>query len=152
MKQIIAKLLNRKVSIRIGTSVASAVNVYAESAHPSETGGLLLGWWENGVIVVDGAVEVKDLSATGNSWTRYQDQAQAVLDSALAAGNNKNLGYIGDWHCHPASVGASSTDLASLRHVSKQYDSPIALIVRLPGNELNLYAAHKGKIRRIQRV
>src|SRR4029450_870181 len=76
----------------------------ARQAAPNETGGLLLGWWEGTAVVVAHAVEVPDPDATSSRWTRHEDTAQAALDAALPDPSHPWLGYVGDWHSHPAPV------------------------------------------------
>src|SRR4029450_6291089 len=82
----------------------------ARQAAPNETGGLLLGWWEGTAVVVAHAVEVPDPDATSSRWTRHEDTAQAALDAALPDPSHPWLGYVGDWHSHPAPVDCSTTD------------------------------------------
>jgi integrative and conjugative element protein (TIGR02256 family) len=150
IRPLLAKLLKRKVAVRVHDAAVAVIQEAAERAAPTETGGILLGWWEDGMIMIDGAVEVVDQSATGTSWTRRQTEAQHLLDSATSNSDNTNLGYVGDWHCHPALVGASSTDLHSLARSSAQYEKPLALIVRLSDATVRVYAADRGKLMEVQ--
>jgi hypothetical protein len=39
------------------------------------------------------------------------------------------LGYVGEWHSHPAPLGASTQDLEELTRISQGTGQPIALIV-----------------------
>ncbi|MDO3175907.1 Mov34/MPN/PAD-1 family protein [Mycobacteroides abscessus] len=144
MRPLLAKLLKRQVTVRLHEAAVALIQESAVRAAPAETGGILLGWWEAGTIVIDAAVEVVDDSATGNSWTRREAAAQNALDAALNEAKNRDLGYVGDWHCHPAPVGASRTDLKSLSRSSVQYQNPLALLVRLPDSTVRVYAADHG--------
>ena len=145
MKKLIAKILKRKTTAQLNDSAITAIQEAAGRAAPKETGGILLGWWEEKNIVIDIAVEVVDHEATGNSWVRRQTEAQRVLDVELAKSGNPILGYVGDWHCHPAPVGASRRDLDSLAESSMQYPNPLALIVRLSDATVRVYAAERGR-------
>ena len=146
MRRLLTKLLKPKVAVRVNEAAMALIQDAADRAAPTETGGILLGWWENGMIVIDGAAEVVDRSATGTSWVRREVEAQNALDAALAESINPELGYVGDWHSHPAPVGASSTDLRSLARSSLQYETPLALVIRLSDATVRIYAANRGKV------
>ncbi|MFC0623253.1 Mov34/MPN/PAD-1 family protein [Kribbella deserti] len=118
---------------------------FASAAAPLETGGLLLGWWENGAIVVRHAVEVPDQQAGRSSWTRRPRAARSVLKAALADLDHPLLGYIGDWHSHPEVCHASGRDIQSLALTSEQYTLPLVLIVHLPDHTVDVRAAHHGR-------
>ncbi|WP_235568489.1 Mov34/MPN/PAD-1 family protein [Mycobacterium sp. Root135] len=145
MKKLMARVLKRQVAVQLTDTAVAAIHAAANRAAPNETGGLLLGWWEPTDVHVDIAVEVIDQEATGNSWTRRQVEAQRVLDAELAKSGNHVLGYVGDWHSHPAPVGASRRDMKSLAQSSLQYENPVVLIVRLSDATISIYAAQRGK-------
>lgn len=121
---------------------------FAQAKHPIETGGLLLGWWEGEDVSVVDAIEVPDEKATHMSWIRREKPAQVALDHALADRSDK-AGYVGDWHTHPAVIGASGTDLSSLRRSSRQYDKPTLLAVHKVDGNIEMHAALNGKIREV---
>ncbi|HYP45309.1 MAG TPA: hypothetical protein VEQ66_08955, partial [Propionibacteriaceae bacterium] len=66
---------------------------------------------------------------------------------ARAAHPDPRIGYVGDWHTHPAQIGASPTDETALRRASHQYPPPTVLIVVLPDGRLDIRTAHAGRIR-----
>jgi hypothetical protein len=47
------------------------------------------------------------------------------------------LGYLGDWHSHPADIGPSSVDSASMRRLGADVDAgcthPVLIIARRRG-------------------
>lgn len=137
----------RKVNIRIRDAARARVHQAAELAAPHETGGLLLGWWEKDSIVIEHVVVVDDSNATAHSWVRRETEAQAALDRVRGTDRSTPLGYVGDWHCHPADLGASATDVMSLKAASTQYQSPLVLIVRKPNDKLEFHVAERGKVR-----
>lgn len=141
------KLWHKRPAITVGVSGSASQKIhdFAKSRHPIETGGLLLGWWEGENVAVVDVIEVLDKRATHTSWIRREKTAQIALDQALA-GRKGNVGYVGDWHTHPAAIGASITDLLSLRRSSRQYNKPIVLVVRKLNEDIELHAAIKGKI------
>ena len=123
------------------------IAVAAAAAHPRETGGLLLGWWDADRVVVRHAVEVPDPGATTSSWSRDEPTAQAVLDAVLAELHHPWLGYVGDWHSHPAPCGASSQDVTSIRRASRQYREPLVLLVYRADGARDHVVAQQGHLR-----
>lgn len=132
--------------LRLSTDVAHALRELAQPAAPRERGGLLLGWWNNGDIVIQRIAEVDDPTATSTSWTRHQTAAQENLDRARADLGNSLIGYVGDWHTHPTPGGMSPTDEAALCRASRQYAEPIALLVAIPDGVLDGRAARAGQL------
>jgi integrative and conjugative element protein (TIGR02256 family) len=142
----------RKVNVRIRAAAGAKIHQAAEVAAPHETGGLLLGWWEKGTIIIENVIVLNDSNATTHSWIRHEAEAQAALDRVRDTHRSAPLGYVGDWHCHPADVGASNTDIMSLKTASTQYRSPLVLIVRKPNDKLEFHVAERGKVRTVQVV
>lgn len=137
----------RRVSIRIRAAASAKMHHAAEQAAPQETGGLLIGWWDKDSVIIEDIAVVEDMGATTHSWTRDEDKSQSTLDQIRGTHPSTPIGYVGDWHCHPANVGASSTDIQSLKAASRQYKLPVVLIVRKPNNQLDFHVAEKGKVR-----
>lgn len=135
------------VQVRLSAQAADTLRQQARAAAERERGGLLLGWWDHRDIIIQLAVEVRDPGATFATWTRHETAAQQALDEARATLADPRIGYVGDWHTHPAPIGASPADKAALRRASRQYDQPIALIVALPDGGLDLHAARAGRCR-----
>ena len=73
-----------------------------------------------------------------------EPQAQAALDAALHEHEHPWLGYVGDWHSHPAPCGASSQDITSIRRASRQYPEPLVLLVHRADGALDYVVAHQG--------
>jgi integrative and conjugative element protein (TIGR02256 family) len=121
----------RHVSVALHPDARRTIDAAANGAAPAETGGLLLGWWEDRQVVVRAAVEVVDRSASSNSWTRREEHAQRALDRAIATFDHPWIGYVGDWHSHPSTCDASHQDLASIRHASLSYANPLILRVQI---------------------
>jgi proteasome lid subunit RPN8/RPN11 len=137
-----------QLTIDVHPNAINVIVVTASSAHPREIGGLLLGWWDTDRIVVRHAVEVADPAATTSSWSRDQPRAQAALETALAEHHHPWLGYVGDWHSHPAAHGASRQDLASIRRASRQYSQPLVLLIYRADGAFHHVVAHRGRTRR----
>jgi integrative and conjugative element protein (TIGR02256 family) len=137
----------RPVRVVVAPRVAEFIAERAQQAAPKETGGLLLGWWEDTTVVAGHAVEVPDPDATTSTWTRHEQAAQAALETALRDLSHPWLGYVGDWHSHPATADPSPTDEQSLRRASTQYTKPLALLVHQPNDRLHARVAHQGHAR-----
>jgi integrative and conjugative element protein (TIGR02256 family) len=124
----------------------------AAAAQPCETGGLLLGWWDDGRVVVRYAVEVADPNATTNSWSRDEHPAQDALDAALADHEHPWLGYVGDWHSHPAACGPSRQDMTSIQRASSEYKQPLVLLVHRVDGVIEAIVAERGRRPRIHHL
>lgn len=85
----------------------------AEAAGPYETGGLVLGPRSSESVWIARAIEIRpELPST----TRYAIPAGVTHSSVDAIrACDVRIGYIGDWHTHPADAGPSLTDVSSLR-------------------------------------
>ncbi|MFP5321568.1 MAG: Mov34/MPN/PAD-1 family protein, partial [Acidimicrobiia bacterium] len=95
-----------------------------------ETGGILLGWRQPNGIHVEQALEISDRQA-GHTWYRRR---HAPAEAALAAvleqvPKDSDLGYVGEWHTHPAPVGPSFCDRRELRRISGKTTHEVALLV-----------------------
>lgn len=134
--------------VEVHPDATTMISTTASVAYPRETGGLLLGWWNNGQVIIRYAIEVPDPYATTNSWSRDENSAQTTLDSALAADEHQWLGYVGDWHSHPAPSGTSRQDLASIQRASTTYDQPLVLLVHRADGTIEVTIADRGTHRR----
>ena len=123
----------------------------AAASHRRETGGLLLGWWDGSVPTVVDAIEVPDPTATGNRWTRQPEAAHTALAEARAHANPL-VGYVGDWHSHPANVGASPRDISQIRQDSRGYPNALALVVVRFGGNLDTRLALRGRLTTLTRL
>lgn len=144
------RFFRRKTIVRVRAAAATKLHNIAQQAMPQETGGLLLGWWDGNDIIIEDCTEVIDDHATGNSWVRHEQPAQKSLDAILTDSKMSPIGYVGEWHSHPAVQGASATDLSSLRQSSALYEKPLVMIVRLPNESFDLHAARRGKMLSVQ--
>lgn len=125
--------------------VAESIAAAGRSSSPSEAGGILLGWSTADGFELTDALVVPDTSASGTSYTRDSEAAQAVLDDVLAGEpDGSPLGYIGEWHTHPAPRRPSTTDVRSMRSIARRLsDRPVVLLVAAfgPGGGVELHGA-----------
>lgn len=129
--------------VDVHADATTLITAAAAAARPRETGGILLGWWDGGQVAVRHAVEVPDPEATAASWSRDELRAQVALDAALAEHEHPWLGYVGDWHSHPAACGPSAQDLVSIRRASRQYDQPLVLLIHRGDDVIDTIGAHR---------
>lgn len=134
-----------KEELEVNIAAAEKMHQIANRTTGHESGGLLIGWWDGQSIVINDATEVYDPTATETSWMRREAIAQVSLDEILSKSDDEKLGYVGDWHSHPQAIGASRTDLFSLKRASLQYARPIALVIRLPNGTFDVHVARQGK-------
>lgn len=126
------------------TRVASRLTRMATAAYPYETGGLVLGWWEGKTPRIYSIIEVEDPNAGLSSWHRNEKASSAALAKALNNSCNPHVGYIGDWHSHPADVGPSRQDIGELRRISLQYSKSIVLLVVRENGSIDTRLARRG--------
>lgn len=102
--------------ILLAESVRSQLVTEAETAAPSETGGILLGVHARSGVWVTHAVHLQGTSSHGRFQvpegvtTSSVEHARATIDP--------RLGYAGEWHSHPAGDGPSATDRSTMRALS----------------------------------
>ena len=116
--------------IEVAVTANADLQAAARAALPNETGGILLGWRTASGLHVAQAAEVPDRAATTHGYQRNFAAAQEMLRTTFAnQPSDSLLGYIGEWHSHPAPVAASNADLRWIRHLARDLGGPIALIV-----------------------
>lgn len=121
---------------RIDLRVEAYETIAFEAANhlPRETGGILLGYQDNGTIVVTHALVVEGKGATTNRYVRDDLRADELLQEYLEQrADDDPIGYVGEWHSHPSPSGPSTVDHAAMRATAKISSNPIALLVFAPG-------------------
>ncbi|WP_162251543.1 MULTISPECIES: Mov34/MPN/PAD-1 family protein [unclassified Nocardioides] len=101
----------------------------ALAALPRETGGILVGWYDGDTVVVTDVLPVLDKRAGGHHYSRNHKRAQRVLNQHRKQTADKNVGYVGEWHSHPAPHPPSRVDLDSLAELTEVTDQTVALVV-----------------------
>jgi integrative and conjugative element protein (TIGR02256 family) len=100
----------------------------ARAAFPLETGGILLGFRTPELIVITRTVTVPDPQSSRRTYLRRRSQAQSQMTAALHDAPPV-VGYIGEWHTHPADHPPSSIDTNALGATARTTPQPVALIV-----------------------
>lgn len=117
--------------VRIAESAAHYLRCRARAAHPDETGGILLGVAVAGNPWITRAVE---LTSDERGQHHYRLPA-GMTRTAVRAGrrDDPRLGYLGEWHSHPADVGPSAVDRRTMKRLARRTrfePSPVLLVVR----------------------
>lgn len=99
----------------------------ATGSLPLETGGILLGVKLNGRPCVVSAIEIpsKDRSRAHYRLPGGQTKKR-VIEARKVDGR---VGYLGEWHSHPADVGPSAQDRGAMRLLSYVQSSPCPLLI-----------------------
>lgn len=114
--------------VLIAQEALAAVQAAGLAALPRETGGILAGFRTQDGVVVTAAVVVPDASSSGRAYLRREGRARSALEG-LRADAPPVVGYVGEWHTHPAEQPPSSTDLATLTQIAAASDDLVALLV-----------------------
>lgn len=107
------------------------VSAAAIAAAPRETGGILLGWRDtaHGGFTVTGAIEVPDTASGHATYRRQHAAAEGRLQEALARHNDPDVGYVGEWHSHPAPQPPSPQDRHSIKQTARGAPAAVVLLV-----------------------
>lgn len=119
----------------------AAITNAASAAHPLETGGVLVGVYVDGRPWVTQAVEIPTSDRGRSHYRIPAGTTQPAVKASRAA--DSRLGYLGDWHSHPADAEPSTIDLASLAMVSyrrPRRPNPTMVVARKRENEYLLDA------------
>lgn len=115
--------------LHLSTTALTNGAALARMALPRETGGILVGWHEGDTVVVTDVLPVPDKCAGGHHYNRNHKRAQRVLDVHRKQTADENVGYVGEWHSHPAPQPPSHVDLNSLADLTEATDQTVALVV-----------------------
>lgn len=128
----------------ISPQARDALKLAARASAEQEYGGILIGYRDRDGIRIDDIIEVPDATAARTRYSRREAPARRALTTYLdRPGLDQALGYVGEWHTHPAPVAPSSTDHHAMRIIARRNREPVALIVaalQADGRDVHLYA------------
>jgi integrative and conjugative element protein (TIGR02256 family) len=114
----------------VAESASATLRRLARRAHPNETGGILLGVRNADRPWITQAVEI---ASTDRGRSHYRLPAGTTRAAvARAREGDPRVGYLGEWHSHPADVGPSPTDRATMRRLALRHPrtSLVLIVVR----------------------
>jgi integrative and conjugative element protein (TIGR02256 family) len=114
--------------ILIARAALDATLTAGEQALPVETGGILLGFRAPGVIVITRALVVPDPRSSRHSYLLRGRRAQALM-AAARTDAPAVVGYVGEWHTHPADAPPSRTDQRALGAAARLAAGAVAQLV-----------------------
>lgn len=96
----------------------------AAAALPHETGGILLGYWQQQNVQITNMVGPGPNAQHGTAaFTPDRDWQYEQIDLLFAESQGK-IEYLGDWHTHPLGVPfPSETDISLLESIAKSPES-----------------------------
>ncbi|MCW2535954.1 MAG: hypothetical protein JWQ26_1653 [Modestobacter sp.] len=114
--------------ILIARAALDTLLTAGEESLPLETGGILLGFRAPGAIVITRALIVPDPRSSRHSYLLHGRRAQALM-AAARTDAPAVVGYVGEWHTHPADMPPSRTDQRALGAAARMAAGPVALVV-----------------------
>lgn len=102
--------------VRVSEGALAEVRTLADRALPFETGGIVLG-----TLTATGAwiTTFVEVPAATPHLTRFRIPAGRTHQIVVEAkASDERIGYLGDWHTHPADSGPSHIDLATLQDLA----------------------------------
>jgi len=115
-------------AILIARTALEVVLDAGQQARPQETGGVLLGFRTPEAIVITRTLVVPDPRSTRRSYLRHSRRAQLLMAKA-SIDAPPVVGYVGEWHTHPADAPPSRTDQNALAATARLAAGPVALLV-----------------------
>lgn len=85
----------------------------AAAAAPNETGGLIVGVTTVDSVWITGFLEIEVPKRHPARFVIPAGATQPAIDRLRV--DDPRIGYLGDWHSHPADVGPSAVDFSTLR-------------------------------------
>ena len=117
------------MKIWLSREVAASIMKQGQDFSPLETGGLLLGWSDDGNRVVAGLIGPGP-NARHHAHKFIPDHPWQMreLEKAFASSGG-DLTYLGDWHTHPMGPAQMSRlDERTLSRIARKVDQPVMLI------------------------
>ena len=125
--------------VSIDDSVIVALKMFSVDSYPNETGGFLVGKYDNNHHAhISDLVQPTSVKSNPYSFERNTDGMKKIWDELYEQG----LIYLGEWHTHPSgSCNYSQTDLEAMRSIANCKDvkirRPILLIASVSKQKIN---------------
>lgn len=114
----------------VSPQARDALRAAARKSVTTEHGGILVGYRVGNDIAVEDIIEVPDATAARTIYLRRERPAREALANYLErAGQDETVGYVGEWHTHPAPQPPSTTDKHAMRTMARKNRNPVALVI-----------------------
>ena len=114
----------------VSAQARDALRAAARRSVSKEHGGILIGYRHGNDIAVDDILEVPDATAGRTNYLRRENPARQALSEYLERiGSDDVIGYVGEWHTHPAPLPPSPTDQHAMRAMTRKNRNSVALVV-----------------------
>ena len=114
--------------ILISEIAQATILAAALGAHPNEAGGILVGVRAADRPWVTYALEIPGATVGVTHYVLPGGITKPIVRCVRRV--DKRLGYLGEWHVHPADIGPSRTDRHTLRTIAGKSPEPILVIAR----------------------
>lgn len=138
----------------LSETAAETIEAAAREHHPNEVGGVLLGVAVAGRPWITQATIVRSRRGSPTYYELPAGARHRAVDRARTG--DARLGYLGDWHSHPADFGPSATDRRTMRELAAHGDGPKPLLLlarrRADGYELDAHQQSGRGLRALELV
>lgn len=125
--------MRAKPAIELSPAAARAIIGATVTGLPHEAGGILLGYGQGIRTVVTDVLVMASSRPSFDRFVRDDVAANELLAEYRSRPNaNDAIGYVGEWHSHPSSVGPSSIDRAAILDTARSGGREVALVVFAP--------------------
>jgi integrative and conjugative element protein (TIGR02256 family) len=122
--------------ILVSELAESCILAAASGAHPNEAGGILIGVRADTKLWITHALEIPPATAGPTHYVLPAGVTHPLITCVRRI--DRRLGYVGEWHVHPADTGPSPTDRRTMAAVAVVSPSPVLAIARLSGSAYHL--------------
>lgn len=125
--------MRAKPVIELSATAARTIAGATAAAMPHEAGGILLGYGQGNRTVVTDVLVLASARPSFDRFIRDDVAANELLAEYRSRPNTDDaVGYVGEWHSHPSSVGPSSIDRAAILGTARSGGREVALVVFAP--------------------
>lgn len=121
------------IAVTISQEAAAFIVAEAQSWHPKETGGVLVGHFEGDRLNIQHAVGPGPRATHKRAFfQRDQEHSERQVEMIHKQSGGKS-DYLGEWHSHSRRQGPSATDISSMLNIrdeaSNNCRQPLLVIV-----------------------
>jgi integrative and conjugative element protein (TIGR02256 family) len=116
--------MKERFKVEWSEGLRSALTAEACNAFPKETGGLLMGHWQDGTALITHVIGPgPHADHKVDAFTPDRDWQYGEIDKLFSASRG-SIEYLGDWHTHPEGISfPSETDIVLLKSIASSPES-----------------------------